>query len=72
MTEQSVTVIWSDRRRHVARTFLEQGYNVRGTVRDDAKGEYLVNLYKDLPGRFEYVIVRDIGKVCSTLSSLYG
>ncbi|OCF31058.1 hypothetical protein I316_07329 [Kwoniella heveanensis BCC8398] len=47
---------------HVAKTFLDEGYNVRGTVRSPSKGEYLVNLFKDTKGKFEYVIVEDISK----------
>ncbi|WVW79105.1 hypothetical protein I302_101070 [Kwoniella bestiolae CBS 10118] len=47
---------------HITREFLEQGYNVRGTVRDDAKGEYLANLFKNAKGKFSYVIVREIAE----------
>ncbi|WVF71791.1 hypothetical protein IAT40_006599 [Kwoniella sp. CBS 6097] len=47
---------------HVAKAFLDDGYNVRGTVRSASKGEYLVNLFKDSKGKFEYVIVGDISK----------
>ncbi|WVR07601.1 hypothetical protein IAU60_004643 [Kwoniella sp. DSM 27419] len=44
---------------HTAREFMNKGYKVRGTVRSDAKGEYLKRLFaKD--GEFEYVIVEDI------------
>ncbi|KZT38287.1 NAD(P)-binding protein [Sistotremastrum suecicum HHB10207 ss-3] len=45
----------------VARTLLEKGYTVRGTVRSDAKGEYLKKLFASYgEGKFEYVIVKDI------------
>nr|XP_018260628.1 uncharacterized protein I303_07554 [Kwoniella dejecticola CBS 10117]OBR82786.1 hypothetical protein I303_07554 [Kwoniella dejecticola CBS 10117] len=47
---------------HITREFLENGYNVRGTVRDDAKGQYLADLFKDLKGDFSYVIVREISE----------
>ncbi|WVQ82102.1 hypothetical protein IAT38_004230 [Cryptococcus sp. DSM 104549] len=47
---------------HITREFLEQGYNVRGTVRDNSKGDYLADLFKDTAGKFEYVIVKDIGE----------
>ncbi|ODN78405.1 hypothetical protein L202_04044 [Cryptococcus amylolentus CBS 6039] len=47
---------------HTAREYLKQGFNVRGTVRSDDKGEYLRNLFKDLPGKFTYVIVKDIAQ----------
>ncbi|GFZ45475.1 hypothetical protein JCM24511_03201 [Saitozyma sp. JCM 24511] len=47
---------------HIVREYLEQGYDVRGTVRDTGKGEYLANLFKDSKGKFEYVIVREIAE----------
>ncbi|KAL7421067.1 low-affinity phosphate transporter [Cryptotrichosporon argae] len=47
---------------HIVREFLAQGFNVRGTVRDDAKGEYLTDLFKDSKSSFEYVIVKDIAE----------
>ncbi|WWC63267.1 uncharacterized protein I303_105867 [Kwoniella dejecticola CBS 10117] len=47
---------------HTVEAFLDQGYNVRGTVRSTSKGEYLANLFKDKKGKFEYAIVEDIGK----------
>ncbi|WRT68379.1 uncharacterized protein IL334_005355 [Kwoniella shivajii] len=46
---------------HTVETFLDQGYNVRGTVRSKDKGEYLVNLFEGKKGKFEYAIVEDIG-----------
>ncbi|OCF75587.1 hypothetical protein I204_04444 [Kwoniella mangroviensis CBS 8886] len=47
---------------HVAKAFLDEGYNVRGTVRSASKGDYLVILFKNTKGKFEYVIVGDIAK----------
>ncbi|WRT70961.1 uncharacterized protein IL334_007960 [Kwoniella shivajii] len=47
---------------HITREFLEHGYNVRGTVRDETKGQYLANLFKGLKGEFSYVIVREIAE----------
>jgi len=46
----------------VVKTLLEQGFYVRGTVRSEDKGEYLVNLFKEYSDRFEYIIVEDIAK----------
>lgn len=52
----------------VARTLLEKGYTVRGTVRSDAKGEYLKKLFASYgEGKFEYVIVKDIEAVSAIL-----
>jgi len=46
---------------HVITQLLEKGYKVRGTVRSDAKGEWLVEyLAKFGAGSFEYAIVKDI------------
>ena len=47
----------------VVRTFLEQGYAVRGTVRSPEKGHYLSELFKDYGDKFELVVVEDITKV---------
>jgi nucleoside-diphosphate-sugar epimerase len=46
-------------------TLLEQGYNVRGTVRSLAKGRHLSELFKEYEDKFELVIVEDITKVHS-------
>ncbi|WVQ68084.1 uncharacterized protein L199_006290 [Kwoniella botswanensis] len=46
---------------HTAKQLLQQGYRVRGTVRSEAKGEYLKEIFKGL-GEFEYVLVDDITK----------
>ncbi|KAF8308509.1 NAD-binding protein [Clavulina sp. PMI_390] len=45
---------------HVARTLLEQGYGVVGTVRSSAKGDYLMDIFREYDGRFSYVIVEDM------------
>ncbi|BEI83003.1 hypothetical protein CcaverHIS002_0308710 [Cutaneotrichosporon cavernicola] len=47
---------------HTIKTFLENGYPVRGTVRSHAKGEYLADLFKGSKVPFEYVIVEDIAQ----------
>ncbi|WRT68381.1 uncharacterized protein IL334_005357 [Kwoniella shivajii] len=44
---------------HTAKQLLQQGYRVRGTVRSEAKGEYLKKIFQGL-GEFEYAIVEDI------------
>ncbi|KAF8519607.1 D-lactaldehyde dehydrogenase [Hysterangium stoloniferum] len=44
----------------ITRHLLESGYNVRGTVRSPAKGEYLKNIHKQYGDKFEYVIVEDV------------
>ncbi|KAK4688593.1 phosphate transporter, partial [Tremellales sp. Uapishka_1] len=44
---------------HTVREFLKEGYRVRGTVRSDAKGKYLEDLFKG-EGDFTYVIAEDI------------
>lgn len=51
----------------VVHTLLAQGFDVRGTVRSQEKGEYLKKKFsgesdKTLKGKFEYVIVEDIEK----------
>ena len=49
----------------VARTLLERGFSVRGTVRTEDKGEFLIEYFKALGygDKFEVVVVDDIGKV---------
>lgn len=49
----------------IARAFLEAGYSVRGAVRSESKGQYLVELFKTHGDRFKPVIVEDISKVRS-------
>lgn len=50
---------------HVGQQLLQRGYRVRGTVRSQEKGQYLVDLYKKdgLDKAFEFVIVEDIEQV---------
>ncbi|SCZ94692.1 BZ3500_MvSof-1268-A1-R1_Chr12-3g04049 [Microbotryum saponariae] len=47
---------------HVGQQLLQRGFRVRGTVRSQAKGEYLKKLYeKDgKADRFDFVIVEDV------------
>ncbi|KAL0563752.1 hypothetical protein V5O48_018312 [Marasmius crinis-equi] len=47
---------------HVARTLLERGYNVRGTIRSASKGQELAKLLNDLPGTFEFVVVEEVSR----------
>jgi nucleoside-diphosphate-sugar epimerase len=48
----------------VVRNLLERGYFVRGTVRSEAKAEYLKQLFEDkYADKYEFVIVDDITKV---------
>lgn len=49
----------------IARAFLEAGYSVRGAVRSESKGQYLVELFKTHGDRFKPVVVEDISKVRS-------
>ncbi|KDQ17960.1 hypothetical protein BOTBODRAFT_29279 [Botryobasidium botryosum FD-172 SS1] len=44
----------------IVKELLDRGYNVRGTVRSLAKGDYLKNLFKAHEPRFQYVIVTDM------------
>ncbi|CAE6468501.1 unnamed protein product [Rhizoctonia solani] len=44
----------------VCKTFLENGYHVRGTVRSSYKGEYLSEIFKEYGERFVCDIVEDI------------
>lgn len=49
----------------VVRLLIEEGYSVRGTVRSEEKGRFLVEYFKKQGwgDKFEYVIVDDITKV---------
>jgi uncharacterized protein YbjT (DUF2867 family) len=49
----------------IVRDLLERGFNVRGTVRDAKKGEYLKKVFKSYAdsGKFEFVIVGDMIEV---------
>ncbi|KAK7471936.1 hypothetical protein VKT23_000042 [Stygiomarasmius scandens] len=44
----------------LVRTLLERGHTVRGTVRSEAKGGFLKNLFKDYGNKFETIVVSDI------------
>ncbi|KAF8581455.1 D-lactaldehyde dehydrogenase [Ramaria rubella] len=44
----------------VVRTILERGHSVRGTVRNNAKGDYLKQIFKEHGDRFDYVVVEDV------------
>ncbi|KAF8635888.1 hypothetical protein AX15_000068 [Amanita polypyramis BW_CC] len=46
----------------VIRTLLEQGYTVRGTVRSQAKGAFLLDLFKSYGDKLELVVVEDLTK----------
>jgi uncharacterized protein YbjT (DUF2867 family) len=47
---------------HVADQLLQQGYKVRGTVRDTAKHQWLAELFSEKYGKenFELVTVKDM------------
>ena len=50
----------------VARTLLERGFTVRGTVRTEDKGKFMIEYFKSLgygDDKFEVVVVDDIVKV---------
>ena len=47
----------------VVKTFLDQGFSVRGTVRSESKAGHLRKLFKDFGDKFEVVVVEDITKV---------
>jgi uncharacterized protein YbjT (DUF2867 family) len=51
----------------LVRTLLEHGYAVRGTVRAEAKGAFLVDMFKSYADKLKLVVVEDIAKVCTTL-----
>ncbi|KZV66777.1 D-lactaldehyde dehydrogenase [Peniophora sp. CONT] len=44
----------------VAKSFLDQGYHVRGTIRTAAKGEELKRLFAAYGEKYESVIVKDV------------
>lgn len=48
----------------VSRACLEAGFTVRGTVRNEAKGRFLHQLFNQLSPRFDTVVVEDVSKVC--------
>ena len=50
----------------IVRTLLERGFTVRGTVRTEEKGKFMIEYFKSLGyggDKFEVVIVDDIVKV---------
>ena len=47
----------------VVKTFLDQGFSVRWTVRSESKARYLRKLFNDFGDKFEVVVVEDITKV---------
>jgi len=44
----------------IIKTLLDQGFNVRGTVRSSSKGDYLTNLFKNHENKSTYILVEDI------------
>ncbi|KAI8447630.1 hypothetical protein BY996DRAFT_8433573 [Phakopsora pachyrhizi] len=44
----------------VCRELLEQGFRVKGTVRDKEKGDYLSRLFEGFGDRFSYIVVENI------------
>ena len=51
----------------VVRKLLEHGYAVRGTVRTETKGAFLLDMFKSYADKLELVVVEDIARVCTTL-----
>ena len=50
----------------VGRTLLERGFTVRGTVRTEEKGKFVIDYFKSLGyygDKLEVVVVDDIAKV---------
>ena len=47
----------------VVRRLLEEGYQVRGTVRSEQKGVHLKKIFAEYKDKFEVVVVKDITKV---------
>lgn len=47
----------------VARTLLEKGYAVRGTVRSEAKGKHLYKIFEKYGDRFEVIVIENIAQV---------
>ena len=58
---------------HAAKSLLERGFRVKGTVRSPAKGDYLKQLYakSGLGDNFEYTIVKDINEVTPSILSCH-
>lgn len=53
----------------VVKSFLDQGFSVRGTVRSESKATHLRSLFKSFGDKFEVMIVEDITKVRVWFSS---
>ena len=53
----------------VVKKLLEKGYTVRGTVRSEAKGTHLKEIFKEYGDKFEMIVVEDITKVRSARGS---
>lgn len=51
----------------VVRILLENGYEVRGTVRSEEKGIHLKKMFNAYGGKLELVVVPDITKVRSVI-----
>ena len=49
---------------HIVNDLISKGYNVRGSVRSIAKGDYLQEMFGD---RYESVIVEDMEAVSTSL-----
>ena len=47
----------------LVRLLLEQGFEVRGTVRSKEKSAFLVDMFQSYGDKFELVVVEDITKV---------
>lgn len=49
----------------IARTLLERGYSVRGTVRTEEKGKRLIDYFRSIGygDKFELAVVEDMQKV---------
>ena len=50
----------------IVRTLLERGFTVRGTVRTEEKGKFMIKYFNSLGyggDKFEVVVVDDIAKV---------
>lgn len=45
---------------NVAVQLLDQGYKIRGTVRDEAKLDIVTKAFKKYPNQFEGVVIKDL------------
>lgn len=55
----------------LVRSLLEQGFEVRGTVRSKQKSAFLVDMFKSYGNKFELVVVEDITKVRSPCNNCH-